>query len=322
MNECFDNEEFIINRYLSGILPHQIAESLNCTERDIRMVLKQRQVDRRYNTFKDELYDRIVDLYQNGATQEFICNALLIGEHCISKTLNKRGIKKRSTSDANRRYYRNRYYFDSIDTQNKAYILGLLFADGSNIESHNSIVLSLQEQDGYLVEAVKRELEYTGPIYFIKLHDKNIRYKNQCRLCVNDERLSHALATLGIVNNKSLIAQFPGYIPDDLMHHFIRGYFDGDGSVSYSTTSRKAYVSIVGTLDFCNHIKDVLYEHDIKSSIQHPKQSGDHNTFVVSINGFPNVLGLMYYLYQDADLKMFRKYEKFLQIRSIINNAA
>lgn len=39
------------------------------------------------------------------------------------------------------------------------------------------------------------------------------------------------LSKHGCVPNKSLILKFPTTLPNELVNDFIRGYFDGDGSV-------------------------------------------------------------------------------------------
>lgn len=234
-----DKQNEIMRMYKDGVCIDDILIHFNSDEHSIRKVLKENKIDRNYNFFSEELYDRIVTLYRLRYTQKAICHDLLISEIGIKRALLRKGINKRSSSECNRRYDRNQHYFDIIDTPNKTYILGLLYADGCNHTAHNAITLSLQEEDVGILEIIKNELEYTGSLRLSRLNDKNINYKNQYILCINDEYLSARLADLGVVNAKSLKLTFPEFLNQDLLRHFVRGYFDGDGCVYYDEKTKK-----------------------------------------------------------------------------------
>lgn len=68
----------------------------------------------------------------------------------------------------------------------------------------------------------------------------------------------------GLTNNKSYNAFIPEQqIPNDLIRHYIRGYFDGDGCIFYNKTHSGLYVSVVTaskqmSIDFCNIIKKYI----------------------------------------------------------------
>jgi len=315
--DLFTNEDIdkIIEMYKADQNVDRIIEEFHTEEHNIRVVLKEFQVDRKYNTFNAEIYDRIADKYLNGMSQYKISYDLLVSDMCIRKELGKRNIQRRSYSENNRRYNRNSHYFDKIDTQNKAYILGLLFADGNNHIEHNAITLSLQEEDGYILEFVKKELEYEGPIRFKPLHEKNENYKNQYILCINDPYMSKHLEKLGVVNAKSLKVIFPDYIRMKFINHFVRGYFDGDGCISVNASSGKPRVSICGTYEFCERLSCIIHSMNGTCSIYHPKQCTNKNTYTLNIEGYNSVNNFMEWLYYDAEFKMERKYQKYLSIK-------
>ena len=242
--EMYENEESI-----DSIMKHFSSD-----EHDIRMILKQYQVDREYNTFTNELYERIKCLYLSGYTQKKICYDLLISEVGIKNTLKRSGIEKRTQSESNQKYSRDSHYFDIIDTVNKAYILGLLYADGCNHRNHNSITICLQEDDVQILKDIKDDLRYEGPLRLDTSYSKNPNHKNQYVLCINDKHMSEQLEKLGVVNGKSLIINFPKFLDNDLISHFVRGYFDGDGCIYYDEKRSKCRTSICGTYDFCKHI--------------------------------------------------------------------
>ena len=80
-----------------------------------------------------------------------------------------------------------------------------------------------------------------------------------------DDLISH-----GCCQNKSLIKSAPIGIPNELMRHFIRGYFDGNGSIAYSYNRKvdKSYLKIAittGSLDFANWLSTTLLDAGINS---------------------------------------------------------
>ena len=101
-------------------------------------------------------YEEIVKLYKAGLSTVAIANSYDVTHKTITKILDKYGVKRRN--NCHRKYTLNENYFDIIDTPNKAYILGFLYADGSNTESKCTISMSLQEEDGYILEKYVKRL--------------------------------------------------------------------------------------------------------------------------------------------------------------------
>lgn len=315
MNTNFTQEEQndIINMYQNNVSIDDIIDKYHCEEKYIRNILKENEIDRKYHTFQNELYQRIIKLYQDGFTYNQITEQLLIHEPVIRKTLKKNNIKTRSYSDNNRRYYRNQHYFDEINTPNKAYVLGILFADGCNHIEHNAITISLQEEDIDTLRAIKNELSYGGPIRENNLNDKNPNWKNQRILVINDQYLSQRLEELGIVNNKSLIVKHPDYLSNELIPHFIRGYFDGDGCICNMDKFKDTSLSIVGTVDMCQWIENFILSNNI--SCYYDKSADkrcNKNTKVLRISGVLNSYKFLSLIYNNSELKMYRKYQKYL----------
>ena len=310
-----EEENRIIDMYKNNTSIDDIVEYFDVDEKSIRLVLKKYQVDRRYNTFTEELYKRIELLYSNGFTCKKVSEALLISENSVTKILKKRNIHVRTWSEANRIYSLNEHYFDVIDTPNKAYLIGLLYADGCNHINHHSITLSLQEEDRDVVEFMKKELEYEGPIRINKLHDKNERYKNQCILCINSVCMSERLEQLGVVNAKSLVLTFPEWLNEQLYPYFIAGYFDGDGCLSYDKKRQKCCTKTAGTMEFCNKLSEILSGINCKHHIVHPKQCRDSNTYVLQTGGNKSSLLLLDYIYDNNGFHMNRKHQKYLYFK-------
>ena len=308
-----DQENDIIQMYKNNVSIDDIIRKYDTEEHFIREVLKSNQVDRRYHTFSEELYDRIIYLYRDQRyVYKYIEYQLLVSETGIRDILKKRGITLRTYSEVNQKYKRNSHYFDQIDNENKAYYLGLLFADGNNFSKHNAITLSLQEEDGYIVEKFKDEIEYEGCIHYDEKNKQNPNYKNQVRITINDEYMSRRLYQLGLVDNKGLILKFPDYLEGKYLRHFVRGYFDGDGGIFYDKKRNRLATNTTGTLEVITSIKNILNGLGIDCNIHHPKQSLDHNTYILLTCGNKNSLKYLSWIYENSYIKMIRKFDKYL----------
>lgn len=262
-------------------------------------------------------YNNIVNLYMEGKTQDFIANVYGVGRTTIKRILTKMKVCLRDHSHKRRIYNINENYFDSIDTPNKAYILGLLYSDGCNAESTNTIKLELQEKDKEILEKIREELNYDAPLACNPLHEKNQNWKDCYRLCITNKHMSETLARLGMMANKSLILKFPEWLSPDLIPHFIRGYLDGDGHIEWSRTR---FISIAATVDFCEYLQSYLLSTlGIKTSIYN---IGNKDTSTRSINIFSkdNIYNFLNYIYKEAELYINRKYETYQSICKEMKN--
>lgn len=307
-----EQEKQIIDMYKNNVGIDEIIEYFNVQECDIRKILKENKVDRNYNFFSQELFDRIIFLYlEKKLNQSQVGREVLVTQRGVSTVLDRYNVQKRPETEIHRIFDRNSHYFDEINTPNKAYILGILYADGCNHINHNAIHLQLQERDKEILEKIKYEIEYEGPLRFNPTHEKNNRFQNSYILCINDEHMSKKLNELGVVNAKSLTLKFPTFLKEDLLSHFIRGYYDGDGCIYYYERFQKCQTQICGTRDFCEKLSEILTLMNIKHCIKHPKQCHE-NTVVLATNGNKSSYNFLSWLYKDADLKMNRKYQSYL----------
>ena len=120
----------------------------------------------------------------------------------------------------------NTDYFKVIDTEKKAYILGFFYADGYNNEDFGIIEFTQKECRIDILQKIKVELNSDVDI---KLYNGSRAYV--LNVCSKD--MSQDLKKCGAPKNKAHILKFPdnSIVPDELIPHFIRGYFDGDGCI-------------------------------------------------------------------------------------------
>lgn len=122
-----------------------------------------------------------------------------------------------------RQYKLNVNYFNRIDSHEKAYVLGFLYADGCNRGDGITFTQNVERID--ILENIKKALESEAPIREVR--PGHYLFGVFSNIIVKD------VERLGAVKNKSLVLQFPNkeIISDEFMSSFILGYFDGDGCV-------------------------------------------------------------------------------------------
>ena len=255
--------------------------------------------------YTDEDREMCCQMYKDGSTIEEISSALGMCVQTISKWIKDEGIEiKRSP------YAVDEHYFDVVDDQNKAYILGLWYADGCNYTDTYEIMIALQEEDGYILEKIRQLMKIERPLEFIDRHSKCDRHKNMYRLRIKNKHLSETLNNLGVVKAKSLILEFPEWIPEDLLPHFIRGYFDGDGHID---RQHKHYgMNIVGTSMFCRAVGKILEETlDVKCHYYKHKEWTDVTT-QMDVHKKDMCKRVFDWMYQDANLYLTRKHDVYI----------
>lgn len=271
------------------------------------------------------------EIIKKYTSEPYTCAALgrQYGVHTerITTLLRKAGVKVRNDlSKLRRKYTLNENYFKIIDCEEKAYFLGLLYADGCNYPKANVVKLSLQERDVDIINKFKESIQYKKPIRTCYANQKrNINSQPQCVLELTSKILCNDLSELGCVPNKSLILTFPNknQVPNKFIRHFIRGYFDGDGSLYFQQKSDyapTAGISIVSTKPFCEYCMRFIYNQTgIKFSLCN-KKSKNNKTYGLFINGARNSIKFLNWLYKDSSVWLQRKYNKYITLKEIRNS--
>ena len=213
-----------------------------------------------------------------------------------------------------KKYTFNEDYFENIDTEDKAYFLGFIAADGCVICRYNKykcLNIHINKQDKDILEKFIKFINYTGDIYFCKCRP------NMCSLTLNSSKIFNDLSKYSIVERKTDKTIVPD-LSDDLMHHFMRGYFDGDGCISIHKENRpgkgvdRGQVNIVsGSYIFIEKYVNILVEKaNVKrNKIMDRKTNGRY--YVIDWGGLTDVENIYNFLYKDAKTYLDRKKEKY-----------
>lgn len=132
-------------------------------------------------------------------------------------------------------------------------------------------------------------------------------YDNEVSITIYNQYLANGLIKYGCVPCKSLVLEFPKL--DSQYHsHFIRGYFDGDGSISRNKNNNQLRIEVVGTMNVMSHIRDILVE---RCNVPQNKICKKENIYALRYGGNIQVPRIGEYLYNQADVCLQRKQAKF-----------
>lgn len=211
----------------------------------------------------------------------------------------------------------NEDYFHNINSQNKAYILGFLMADGCICKSTKDkqypdrLIINISHKDRCILEFIKEELECD---YEIKDYIPINTYSNNMMssLTINSTKMCADLIKLGIIPNKTGYEVFPN-IRKNLRRHFIRGFLDGDGWITNSNNSFT--LGFISNHELLNDIKNILTEclnlQSAASIVEDSREDKKNkNIFYLQYSKKEDILMLKHFLYHKANFYLSRKYSK------------
>lgn len=234
------------------------------------------------------------DFFNNQYTKSQIYSYCYHNNYKIKKL--SQSEKSQIQSQNARKWRINQDYFKTW-SRNMAYILGLWFADGC-IYSGKMFDITLHTKDKYILKQIAKELEYEGNLYdYVDKQAARINFS--CVVIYND------IVALGGCESKSKVIQFPN-IPKEYLSDFIRGYFDGDGSVMRIKGNRLNSAFTCGSKKFLDSLLQIL-----KDEAQ--VEGGSYDASSQSIRfGKRDTIRIGQYIYQnDPELFLLRKKEKF-----------
>lgn len=266
---------------------------------------------------ESQILENIINDYQNGKSMRQIEKDYGVTRQSIAKYLEEQKIK---TTKGNhyRVYNHDEDFFEIIDTEEKAYWLGFMFADGYIINQQNrygqdQFGISLAKIDIDTLYKFKESIKATNPILIYPR--KNNYGQPLCRIVMTSQKTVNDLINKGCKKQKSHILEPPKNVPDILVRHFIRGFFDGDGSITktYNKTYNKYIfgINITSTREICEWLQNLF---DFGSIV---KDKRTEKTYYFSFGGNNHLEHFYHYLYDNATIWMDRKYNKFQEFLKI-----
>ena len=198
----------------------------------------------------------------------------------------------------------NQEYFD-IWSHNMAYILGLIASDGNVFYKpgkNYDLTIRLSCKDTKILEEIRIEIGMEKPLAM----DVGVA---ACRLSLSSEYLIKRLMGLGIVPNKTkILGDIP--VPDEFLSSFVRGYFDGDGSIHFIDREKSPYLSVRAF----SASRDIL--DGMKKRIERvyggvPKVKKNSSGLYEIEVGCKKGIKFLDWVYSEGGLRMERKYVEF-----------
>lgn len=266
----------------------------------------------------NKVIENIVKCYNEGASftelaEQFNCSITGMRDFLVKgRYVKTRGHQTVDGTHYNKKHSCNDSFFEIIDSEKKAYWLGYLFADGYNNENKSTVSFSQSEPQEEMVYRFKEDLEATQPISISNsrtnvIRGKEITSKPSHGIKIISKQLSEDLAKHGCTQAKTFTTKFPS-IPEQFRNHFIRGYFDGDGSVTNvkNTTDTKAQFNIIGTLELLQGIQNELVKCGLNRIKISPARK-DSKVYQLVYGGIENVKKFYSYLYENSTLYLPKK---------------
>lgn len=219
------------------------------------------------------------------------------------------------------KYNYNKRFFNKIDTSKKAYWLGFFYADGyvSHSERNWECGIELQKSDANHLKKLNKDLNGNVEVQYRKRENNFSGAETAC-IRFYSKDMFNDLSTNGCIENKTNKIKLPK-LNDELMWHFIRGFFDGDGCILLNKKRECHQIDLCSSsYEFLIQIRQFLYSQNINSYIcemKHNKDDMVHRTmpnYKLFIKGMKNAYNFGVKLYKNADTFLDRKKYKFYNI--------
>ena len=325
-NKFITDEQFntALELFNDGKSLTSIASQINVDRHTLSKEFDRRGIDKctskyskNYITRKITQYDSLIlEKYSNKQSIQSIADELFISTNTVwNCLLEHNAVDKERTS---RIYNIDESKFASIKTEEDAYWLGFLMADGYIDETKGEVSLCLQYRDK---EHVERFIQYIGSNKkgYLKMSGEH----EQFRVDIASRKVSDNLKNLSCGQAKTFTLKFPSYkkVPKRLMKHFIRGYFDADGCACLSN-SILSFSIVSANKKFIYRLQDFLVK---ELKINKTKISEEINPMTDNIlytlhnAAYKDIQSIYSYLYSDATIYLERKHQKFISYFDLKN---
>lgn len=260
-----------------------------------------------------ELYQECKELYLQGKSILEISKTKNINAGTFSKKLKKDNVEIRPKFAHARKYDLNEYYFDQIDTEEKAYILGFIYADGNNLFQTNRVSINLSIKDEEILKKFSNIFYGKEILKYSSRKNENGQIFKYVSLNLYSKHMSQHLSTIGVMERKSHKLTFPEWLDKSLYQHFIRGLIDGDGWIYLPTNNRESpNVGLICTRSINDFLKEYYEkEFNIKSYLAKAYKQDFDVMCEIRVKNYHQCKIFLDWLYKDTTIYLQRKYELY-----------
>jgi len=264
--------------------------------------------------------DGMINLYINGDSAQKAASVYGLSSECCTREAKKRGIKIKNNS----RYTIDDSIFEKIDTEDKAYWLGFIAADG-NVTDYGGLNIGLKKSDLLHLEKFKKFCGSSHPIKICRSSPSfeggdNSKIFESCRIVIGNRKICNDLAKFGILPRKSFsFIPTLDLISEDLHRHFWRGVFDGDGCISKTLEPKYKNswvwtINLVGNRPVIEKFQEYIFSYSkCRAKIISKYGECDKETCCISSAGVELVQNILRPIYSNANIYLDRKYKLYLE---------
>lgn len=307
-------------KYNSGMSLDTIGKNYNVSNTVLRRVFKENEIQIRSikeansKNIPEEIAEKVIYNYcvlKKGLMPSGEPYGLK--QYMVEKILKEYGIKKRTyveSKDTLRKYEIKDDYFKT-QCHNMAYILGFLASDGNVAKKENRIQIQLAEYDKEILEKINNELGNTRPI---KICPRNDGHTDNAVLTFYSSTIKKDLAHYNIIPEKTSVLKPPYFLQQKYIISYIRGYFDGDGSIHEANNTIAFTIGGVSkeVLEWMRSYLAETYSIVNNGLYKQPLPSG--KTFYNLTYYGEKAKQIYSLLYNNNGLFMERKYNRFTQL--------
>ncbi|AXF52525.1 MAG: LAGLIDADG-like domain protein [Caudoviricetes sp.] len=321
--DCYVNKQLSIEKTI-----HKLK--LPFGKNPLKRILKENNV--RIRTYKEahnigirapiekDVVNEIIKLYNNGYSIERIQRELIqyFSTYKIKKILMDNNVSLRTLEESKETkiQFEERKFpvFDDycLESHNGAWLLGFIAADGYlpvTRGAKNRIIISLAEKDKEILERIAKEIKYEGEIKKYLASDEKHYFVS---LAFTSKKIRQKIEDYGITNDKTFKLQHLPNIPKEYMIDFIRGFFDGDGSV-YAIDRPTSPLRISITCASNEFLEEIAIFLEQNLGVAHKNLNRDHNNYCIAY-GHKDSKKICDAFYNNDSISLKRKKDKYYEI--------
>jgi len=258
------------------------------------------------------------ELHASGIPLTQLYGKYNVSHECLRQSLKRKGLSIMTVQDrlahrnSLRKYDCDDHFFASPWDETRAYWAGFITADGCILaHSPNSKVLkiSLASDDRGHLEKFKSCLKAENPIRYEKregmIGKHKIRSNGRVSINISSKMLCDDLTNNGIGPRKTSREKIPEALPKDCVHHFIRGYLDGDGWWQLGHLPGWEAVGFCGGYNIINQIRQWIRENIPETGS--PGIIKVPGMYRIQYQGGRQTRAVIKCLYKDATIALDRK---------------
>jgi len=291
MGKPYKSKEFLVNEL--KIKNHkQIASENDISITTVQRYLNKFNLTRQYADWSGNEIKILKDFYPSDRIkfEKLLSNRTFSSIYHKAHKLRLRRLVKPL------KYSVNEIFFNKWSLE-MAYFLGWLYSDGNVSKEFRNFSLHIGLKDSYILEIFKKYLRSNHPIKI---------YKNSATLTIYSRIMCEKLKNLGCTPKKSLHLEFPK-VPRDYLRHFIRGFFDGDGSIHFNKPNT-IKISFLGTKPFLKSLQKLL---NLELDVESHKLTYFHKIYRCHYYG-DDARKICFWMYKNSkDICLKRKKDRF-----------